>query len=91
MKGHIGLCVIALFLLRLLEERLLKAGICATATDTLAAVSELQAVPVMLGDRELWPTPHITTKAAAIFRAMDVADIKARFVADLEALGELSD
>ncbi len=88
--GHIGLCVIALFLLRLLDDRLLKAGLCDPADDALTAVNELQAVPVILGDHELWPTPHITAKAAAIFRALGVSDIKPRFLADLHSLGKLS-
>ncbi|MBM3123098.1 MAG: IS1634 family transposase [Chloroflexi bacterium] len=83
--GHVGLCVIALFLLRLLEQRLLSAGIATPAAEALAAVSELQAVPVTVGERTVWPTPHITAKAAAILRAVGITDPKARFVADLEA------
>jgi len=89
-RGHVGLCVIALFLLRLLEQRLLSAGIAAPAAEAIATVSELQAVPITVGERTVWPTPHITTRAAAILRAVGVTDIKARFAADLEASGQLA-
>jgi hypothetical protein len=88
--GHIGLCVIALFLLRLLEDRLMAAGICTPTERVFAAAQELLAVPVRLGDRDpadagrtIWPSPHITARAAAIFRAVGVTDLKARFEADI--------
>jgi Transposase DDE domain len=81
--GHIGLCVIALFLLRLLEDRLMAAGICDPAEQAFAAAQELLAVPVRLGEREIWPTPHLSAKAAAIFRAVGLTDPKARFEADI--------
>ena len=84
-KGHIGLCVISLFLRRLLEDRLMKAGISDPASEAIAAAQELQAVPVTLGDRQLWPTPHLTSRAGAVFRALGLTDPKARFAADLEA------
>jgi len=85
-KGHVGLCVLALFLLRLLEQRLLAAGLCHTAEQAIAAVQELLAVPVQVAGGETWPLPHVSTRAAAIFRELGVADPKAQFRADLAAL-----
>jgi len=84
--GHIGLCVLALFLLRLLEQRLLAAGLCQPAERALTAVQELRAVPIRLGDTQLWPTPYVSPTAAAIFRAVGLSDPGARFKADLQAL-----
>ena len=83
--GHVGLCVLALFLLRLLEQRLLSTGLCHPAEAALAAAGELQAVPVRLGDRQLWPPPYVSTTAAAIFRAVGILDVKERFQTDLKA------
>jgi len=85
--GHVGLCVLALFLLRLLEERLLSAGLCHPAEAVLAAASSLQAVPVRIRDREFWPPPYVSTTAAAIFRAVGVAQVQERFQSDLNAAG----
>lgn len=87
--GHIGLCVLGLFLLRLLEQQLLAAGLCQPARRALAAVQQLQAVPIYLAHRELWPLPYVPATAAAVLRALGVADPKARFKADLRALEEL--
>jgi hypothetical protein len=85
--GHVGLCVMALFLLRVLEERMLSTGICLSAEQALLAVQELQAVPITLGQRTVWPLPHVSATARAIFGAVGIADPKARFKADLAALG----
>jgi len=85
--GHVGLCVIALFLLRLLEQRLLAAGLCHTAEQAIAAVQDLIALPIHVDGRELWPAPHVSATARAIFQALDVSNVKARFDADLQALG----
>jgi transposase len=90
-KGHVGLCVIALFLLRLLEQRLLAAGICLPAEQAIAAVQDLQAVPIHVAGGEtwpdaIWPLPHISPTAAAIFRAVGVADPKAQFRTDVASL-----
>ena len=85
--GHIGLCVLSLFLLRLLEDRLLTAGICKPGRGALECANEILAVLIHLSDREIWPRPHITPIAAAILRAVGVADPKARFRDDLAALG----
>ena len=82
--GHVGLCVLSLFLLRLLEDRLLAAGICDPAHEAIRAVQQLQAVPICFGERQVWPMPHIPMKPAAIFRALGVADLKACFKADIE-------
>jgi len=84
--GHIGLCVLALFLLRLLEQRLLAAGLCQPAERALAAVQQLRAVPIRLGGTQLWPTPYVSATAAAIFRALGIRDLATRFKADLQAL-----
>lgn len=89
--GHVGLCVMALFLLRLLEKRLLSAGICHTAEEAIARAQELLAVPMHLADRRLWPTPHLRPTTAAIFRAVGIQDPKACFNADIEALGLAAD
>jgi hypothetical protein len=85
--GHVGLCVLALFLLRLLEQRLLAAGLCHSAERALASVQELRAVEVTLPHGTVWPLPHVSTLSAAIFRALGLPDPKARFHADLQALG----
>jgi hypothetical protein len=61
------------------------ADICTPAQQAFAAAQELLAVPVRLGDRDIWPSPHLTARAAAILRAMGVADPKARFEADIAA------
>jgi len=82
--GHIGLCVLALFLLRLLEDRMMAAGICDPAGQIIQAVEQLQAVPIRFDEREVWPVPHVTTKTAAIFRALGVDDLKACFQRDLQ-------
>ena len=82
--GHIGLCVLALFLLRLLEDRMMAAGICDPAGQIIQAVEQLQAVPVRFDEREVWPVPHVTTKTAAIFHAVGVEDVRACFQRDLQ-------
>jgi len=91
-NGHVGLCVMALFLLRLLEDRLLSAGICCTAEEALQQAQQLLAVPVDLADRwvpakRVWPAPYLSSTAAAIFRALGIKDVKAQFKADIAALG----
>jgi transposase len=82
--GHIGLCVLALFLLRLLEDRMMAAGICDPAGQIIQAVEQLQAVPSRFDQREVGPVPHVTTKTAAIFRALGVEDLRACFQRDLQ-------
>jgi transposase len=84
--GHIGLCVLALFLLRLLEERLLGAGLSLPGRQALESAQELLAIPLRLGDRELWPRPHVSATAEAAFRAVGLPDVRRRFREDLEAL-----
>jgi hypothetical protein len=89
--GHIGLCVIALFLLRLLEDRLLRAGIAIPAKRALARVNEVVAAPLVLPDRRLWPTPHIGATAEAVLRAASIDHPKQRFNQDLQAFGLATD
>ena len=90
-KGHVGLCVLALFLLRLLEQRLLAAGLCHTAEQAIEAVQELLAVPIELSEGRSWPLPHVSATAQAVFRAVGVPDPKACFRADSAALENPAD
>jgi hypothetical protein len=86
--GHVGLCVLALFLLRLLEQRLLAASLCHSAEKALASVQELRAVEVSLPTGPVWPLPYVSPTSAAILRALGITDPKARFKADLQTLEE---
>jgi len=85
--GHVGLCVLALFLLRVLEARLLASKLSQTGQAALSCVNEVVAMPLRLGERELWPASHVGPTAAAILRALGVPDARARLRADLAAFG----
>lgn len=89
--GHVGACVIALFLLRLLENRLLTNDICDTAQQAIDTAQELLAIPIQLNGTTLWPLPHVSTRAKAIFRALGITDVKQQFEEDLRALGITAD
>jgi hypothetical protein len=86
-EGHVGLCVLALFLLRLLEARLLASKLSQTGRAALSCVNDVVALPLQLGERELWPAPHVGPTAAAILRALGIPDARARLRADLAACG----
>lgn len=89
--GHVGVCVIALFLLRLLENRLLTHGICDAAQQAIDTAQQLLAIPIQLNGTTLWPLPHVSTHAKAVFRALGIADVKHQFQEDLQALGLTAD
>jgi len=77
--GHIGVCVLALFLLNVLRQALRRSKVEVSVTEALRSCGEVLAAPVELGDRTVWPLPHVPDRAREVLSALGVDDIKAVF------------
>jgi transposase len=77
--GHIGVCVLALFLLNVLRQALRQAKLEVSVSEAIRACREVLAVPVEVVGREVWPTPHVPELARAVFAAVGISDVRAEF------------
>lgn len=77
--GHIGVCVLALFLLNVLRQALRRAQLDTSVSAAVRAAREVLAVPVELAGRTLWPLPHVPETAREVFAAVGIGDLRERF------------
>jgi len=83
-EGHIGLCVLALFLRATLQDALRATGFDGTPEDALEAADEVLVRPLDTPKGIVWPRPYIPSSVSTLLEAVGVAHLKARFAQEAE-------
>lgn len=78
-RGHIGLCVLALFLRATLSEALRGAGLECTPEQALQMANEVIVAPLQTPKEIIWPKPYIPPTLATLLHSLGAADLAARF------------